>query len=193
MIKRIFRKPRFFRCAAALPILAALLALTAGLFFQQWLAAPRQATPAPLPAVELIDLDGRPQRLDAWPGKVLLVNFWATWCEPCRDEIPALNRLQQQYGGQGLQIVGIAIDDADAVRQFQATLPMAYPALLAPTQGIALMEQLGNRFGVLPYTAIFDRNGLVAQRHPGAITQQEAEAALAPLVAPGEQDGAHAK
>lgn len=166
-----------------LPILAALLALTSGLAFQQWLAAPRQEVPVRLPAAELAGLDGRPQRLDAWPGKVLMVNFWASWCAPCREEIPALNRLQQQYGGQGLQIVGVAIDDAEPVRQFQASLPMAYPVLLAPDVGIPLMEQLGNRFGVLPYTVVFDRHGQLVQRHAGAITPQEAEAAVLPLLA----------
>ncbi|BBL72536.1 TlpA family protein disulfide reductase [Methylogaea oryzae] len=192
MLEGIFRKLRFSRHAAALPVLAGLLALGAGVFFQQRLATPRQEAPVVLPAAELIDLDGRPQRLDGWPGKLVLVNFWATWCEPCREEIPVLNRLQQQYGGQGLQIVGIAIDEPEAVGQFQATVPLAYPSLLAPEQGIALMERLGNRFGVLPYTVIFDRNGLAVLRHPGAITQEEAEKALAPMLV-AERGEARAK
>lgn len=171
--------------ARILPILAAVLALTGGLALQHWLAA--NVPPQTLPAVQLTDMDNRPQRLDAWPGKVVLLNFWASWCEPCREEIPALNRLQRQYGDKGLQIIGVAIDDADPVRQFQASLPMNYPVLLAQDQGIALMEQLGNRFGVLPYTVIFDRQGHLAQRHPGAITQQEAEAALAPFLNNGSK------
>lgn len=167
-------------------IFSALLVIGAGWAFQQWLAKPRQeAPPIALPATVLADLDGKPQRLDAWPGKVLLVNFWASWCEPCREEIPALNRLQQQYGAQGLQILGIAIDEPDAVRQFQAQVPMAYPVLLAPDQGIRLMEQWGNRFGVLPYSVVFDRQGLLRQRHPGAISAQEAEAAVRPWLDSG--------
>jgi thiol-disulfide isomerase/thioredoxin len=177
-------------------IFSALLVIGAGWAFQQWLAAPRpEAPPIALPATALVDLDGKPQRLDAWPGKVLLVNFWASWCEPCREEIPALNRLQQQYGAQGLQVLGIAIDEPDAVRQFQAQVPMAYPVLLAPDQGIRLMEQWGNRFGVLPYSVVFDRQGQLRQRHPGAISAQEAEAAVRPWLDSGsaQPDGAGQK
>lgn len=164
------------------PIVAALLFLSAGLLFQQWLAPARQETPVSLPAASLTDLDGHPHSLTAWQGKVVLLNFWASWCQPCREEIPLLNQLQQQYGGQGLQLVGIAIDEAEAVRRFQAALPLAYPSLLAPEQGIPLMEHLGNRFGVLPYTVIADRDGRVVFRHPGAITLQQVQTALAPLL-----------
>lgn len=166
-----------------LPVIAAVLALSAGVALQHRLAASRPATVVTLPTLTLVDLDNHPQALSAWQGKVVMLNFWASWCEPCREEIPALNRLQQQYGGQGLQIIGIAIDDAEPIRQFQAALPMGYPVLLAAGQGIGLMERLGNRFGVLPYTVLFDRQGKMMQQHAGALSQPEAEALLQPLLA----------
>ncbi|TAN52728.1 MAG: TlpA family protein disulfide reductase [Methylococcaceae bacterium] len=165
-----------------LPILTAVLALTAGVAFQHRLTASRPASVITLPTQTLVDLEQRPHALTDWQGKVVMINFWASWCEPCREEIPALNRLQQQYADQGLQIIGIAIDDAEPISQFQAALPMDYPVLLAASQGIGLMERLGNRFGVLPYTVLFDRQGRMIQQHAGALTQQETEALLRPLL-----------
>lgn len=166
-----------------LAVVLAALALASGIALQQWLPSGKDA-PVPLPAMELPDLQDHPHRLDDWHGRVVLVNFWASWCEPCREEIPAFNRLQQRYGAQGLQIVGIALDDDAAVRAFQATQPMDYPVLLAPEQGAALMDELGNSYGALPYTAIFGRDGLLVYSHPGGITEAEAEEQLKRLLGP---------
>lgn len=164
-------------------VLAALLALAAGIAVQRyWIAA--ELPDAELPAVELLDLNEHPHRLDDWRGQVVLVNFWASWCEPCREEIPLLNQLQQRYAAQGLQVVGVAVDDEAAVAQFQTEQPLNYPVLLAPEAGFALMDELGDQAGVLPYSALFDRSGRLVRTQAGSLTAEQADALLTPLLAP---------
>ena len=114
-----------------------------------------------LPADTVLqDLDGQRHHFADWHGKLLLVNFWATWCTPCLDEIPDLIKAQQRYGAQGLQIIGPAVDDADSVRKMQSKMGMSYPVLIGtPEQLLGLMTQLGNTAGGLPYSILADGNG----------------------------------
>ena len=107
------------------------LALAAGVYVARslWLSVPA-ADAAALLAVALPDAEGQEQRLDQWRGKVLIVNFWATWCAPCREEMREFIRLQRADGAKGLQFVGIAVDQVDNVRQFAKEIELNYPALI---------------------------------------------------------------
>ncbi|HWP01601.1 MAG TPA: TlpA disulfide reductase family protein [Methylococcus sp.] len=101
------------------------------------------------------DLEGRPFRLSDRSARVLAVNFWASWCAPCWEEMPELDRLQRELEPRGLRIVGLALDERDAVEAFLRQHPVGYPVLLADERGYAFAARVGNRNGILPYTAIF--------------------------------------
>ena len=127
------------------------------------------------------DLDGKSRRLAEWQGRALVCNFWATWCAPCREEIPLLIAARQKYGPSGVEIVGIAIDNAAKVREFTSSLMISYPIFLAEANGLDLMRRLGNGAGGLPYTVVADRNGGVLHRKMGAFHQGDLDAILGPL------------
>ena len=121
--------------------------------------------------VTLKDLHGNPQPLDQWRGKVLVVNFWATWCEPCRKEIPEFIRTQDRYGSRGLQFVGIAIDQPDKVAAFVDELHINYPVLVGDLTAMELARGLGNRLGALPFTAVFDRHAKLVEVKTGLLDE----------------------
>ncbi len=124
-----------------------------------------------LPDVSFPNIDGQTQSIRQWQGKKLLVNFWATWCAPCRKEMPDLASLQTELQAQGLQVIGIAIDDAKSVRQYLQQNPVNYPILLAPDVGTLLSAELGNRMGVLPFSVFVGKDGIVEFTHTGLITK----------------------
>jgi thiol-disulfide isomerase/thioredoxin len=137
------------------------------------------------PGFRLPDLSGRHHAASDWQGKVLVVNFWASWCEPCRREIPAFAALQQRYRADGLQVVGIALDDAAKIAEFlrSAGIDPGYPQLMAPGgAGIELATAWGNAVGVLPYTVFVDREGRIAHAHFGELTLEAAAARVQPLL-----------
>ncbi len=108
----------------------------------------------------LPDVDGVQRSAGEWRGRTLLVNFWATWCAPCREEVPLLVAAQQAYGPRGLQVVGVAIDEVEAVRAFGAHFGINYPSLVAADQGFELMRRYGNP-GALPFNVVVDADGRV--------------------------------
>jgi len=108
------------------------------------------------------DLDGHP-----W-----LVNFWATWCAPCVEEMPMLSRLQQDYADAGLKVVGIALDDPDEAREFADSLSIDYPILVGLTDVILVGRKYGNRAGMLPYTVLVDAEGIIRWTHLGALDRE---------------------
>ena len=130
----------------------------------------------------LPDLARQEQRLDQWLGKVAVVNFWAPWCPPCRDEIPGFIHLQESLGGQGLQIVGVALDDEDKVRAYADETGINYPILLGGLKAVDLGKAAGNRLGGLPYTVVFDRKGNAIATLVGGVTQDRLEALVSPLL-----------
>ena len=132
----------------------------------------------PLFAATFPDLSGKPRRLAEWQGRAILVNFWATWCAPCREEIPLLVAARQKYGPKGLEIVGIAVDNVVKVVEFSIKYSIPYPVLLAEAGGLDLMRQLGNGSGGLPYTVASDRRGALVHRKLGALKQGELDAIL---------------
>jgi len=150
---------RLARTALVVAAAAALLAVTLRLR-----RPGDEASRPPAPAFAVTDLDGRRLALSDLEGKVVLVDFWATWCEPCREEIPALVSLQGRYGRQGLQIVGISLDDDPApVREFYARYHMNYPVALGSA---ALAQQFGGILG-LPVAFVIDRGGRMRVKHVG--------------------------
>ncbi|TAK88212.1 MAG: redoxin domain-containing protein [Betaproteobacteria bacterium] len=137
---------------------------------------------AELLAASYPDLSGQTRRLTEWRGKALLVNFWASWCAPCREEIPLLNAAQQQHSSAGLQVVGIGVDNAVNIGEFTKKVPIAYPVLIADAAGIPLMRELGNSAGGLPFTVLLDRQGRLAGHKLGAYSGPELQSALAALL-----------
>ena len=136
---------------------------------------------AGLLAARLTDLEGRPRRLLDWQGRALLCNFWATWCAPCREEIPLLVVAKQQLPPDGTEIIGIGIDRANNIREFAAKYNINYPLLVGDATVIGLMRGLGNASGGLPYTVALDRSGAVVRRKLGALTDAELRQVLASL------------
>jgi peroxiredoxin len=144
---------------------AAVLALAGGVSLAVWNQTPRDATA--LLSLSLPDTSGRQQSLGQWRGKVVVVNFWATWCEPCREEMPEFVRAQREFGARGLQFVGIAVDQPDKVEQFAKELDLNYPALIGGYGAVELSKTLGNQLSALPFTIVIDRKGMVARTQLG--------------------------
>lgn len=137
---------------------------------------------ADLLASRFPDLAGQSRQLLEWRGRSLVCNFWATWCAPCREEIPLLNAAQHKYGDKGIQFVGIAIDNAANVSEFGKSVKIAYPVLLAGSAAIELMRSLGNASGGLPFTVLLDRRGRLVGRKLGAFSAADLDAAVAGLL-----------
>lgn len=135
-----------------------------------------------VPEFTLPGLDGAPVSSRLWAGKVLVLNFWATWCGPCRQETPLFIQIQRELGGRGVQFVGIAIDDPVAVEQFSTKLGINYPILVGADDAIDLAKKLGNHLQGLPFTAVLDRSGKLAWVHAGEIKREALEQILHPLL-----------
>lgn len=119
------------------------------------------------------DLQGNFQALGQWDRKLLVLNFWATWCGPCTEEIPILAKLQSKFGARGLQIVGIAADSATNVSSFAQTTAINYPLLMDEAGALQLSKRLGNRLGLLPHTVMFGPGGEIIYTKLGAISEIE--------------------
>ncbi len=129
----------------------------------------------PRPAFTLPDLDGKLHNISQWDGKLLVINFWASWCEPCLREMPAFARLQQHYEDQGVQFIGIAVDNAADVSEFLDSMEprINYPILLGDEKTFATPVAYGNLYGILPHTVIVDKTGLIAYSHFGSLTYEQ--------------------
>ena len=135
---------------------------------------------------KLNDLQGQPQSLGQWRGKVLVVNYWATWCHPCREEMPGFSRLQDKFRDKGVQFVGISIDDAAKIVEFQKDTPVTYPLLIGDIESMKNSADLGNTRQALPFTAVFDRQGKLATTKLGRLSEKELEPVLAELASNGQ-------
>ena len=131
---------------------------------------------------QVTDLAGKRRNLLEWQGQVLVLNFWATWCEPCREEIPGFMQVRERLRRSGVEFVGIAIDQAAKVAHFAQTLNVSYPLLLAEASGLDLMRKLGNPSGGLPFTVIIGQTGGLVFRNLGALSKQIIEAKLLSLI-----------
>jgi peroxiredoxin len=134
------------------------------------------------PEFSLPDLGGVMHDIGEWDGRVLVLNFWATWCPPCREEIPQFVRLQRQYRERGLQFIGIALQPGDEVGGFVQELGMNYPVLAGEQEVVDIAQAYGNHVGALPYTVVIGRDGRVRRLHMGPIKGAELERLITPLL-----------
>ena len=144
--------------------------------------ADEPASNDPRVSFSLPGLDGKKHELKEWRNKVVLLNFWASWCSPCQTEIRDLVDYQTKYAAAGLQIVGIGLDDEVKLRNVQRSLEINYPVLLDNGPGPSLMSRLGNLQGVVPYTVVVSRKGSVVYTHAGLINKEIFTEAILPLL-----------
>ena len=169
-------------------VLTTIVGLTAGAggyAYSLWRSTghtPEAQSAEAMMAIRLPDLDGKLASLEQWRGKVLVVNYWATWCGPCRDEIPVFVRLQERYRDRGVQFVGIALDQPHKVRPYAAELGMNFPILIGDIGAIDLTRRFGNRAGALPFTVVIGRTAQIASSHLGAVTESMLEPLLTALI-----------
>jgi peroxiredoxin len=133
------------------------------------------------PDFSLPDLEGKLTSISRWDGQVVLVNFWATWCPPCRKEIPGFAELLAHYGKRGFQVIGVAIDRPKAVAQFTGELGIDYPQLVGRAAG-AVTDRYGNQQGALPYSVLIDRKGVIRFIKLGALHKSALKAELSKLL-----------
>ena len=165
-------------------IVAIAIAGSSGFALQQYLNQPQIKT-QPNPAIgyqrpefAAMDLNGEMRNIKEWDGKLIVLNFWATWCPPCLKEIPEFIELQEAYGDQGFQIIGVAVDDEEAVREYVEKVGMNYPSLVVQDEGVMLAKRYGNGIGALPYTVIINRDGEISNTIRGELSKIRAEELL---------------
>ena len=141
---------------------------------------PSHPIPETLPDVSLPDLNGTAHRLSEWAGKPLVVNFWATWCEPCRREIPLLEDLRHENRRNSYEIVGIAIDHLDSVAKYVRDMKIDYPVLVGERGGLEAAAAFGME-PVLPFTVFADAHGRIVTLKIGELHRDEAAFILARL------------
>jgi thiol-disulfide isomerase/thioredoxin len=173
------KQGRRFRVIGVVAVAAAV----AGYGVNIWRRAGSQAEAAgAVMSARLTDLHGKALSIDQWRGRVLVVNFWATWCAPCRDEIPIFIKLQQKHQARGLQFIGVAIDQREKVERFARDFAMNYPVLLGGIDMMELSRRAGNRLGALPFTIIMDRTGAIVSVQVGVLKEAKLEAMLQTLL-----------
>jgi peroxiredoxin len=155
---------------------AALAAGAAGVGVGAWrwrTQAPLDGAEAAFWASEWQGLDGQPLSMARFRDQPLLLNFWATWCPPCVEELPMLNRFYAEQRARGWQVLGLAVDQPSAVQRFLQRMPLDFPLALAGLGGTELSRQLGNPSGGLPFTVVFGRDGRVAHRKLGQVKPED--------------------
>jgi thiol-disulfide isomerase/thioredoxin len=154
-------------------------AATAQIVAEQPTAEDEASTlPDTLPDFTLGDLAGTPRSIRSWPGKSMIVNFWATWCAPCRREIPLLRELQKQHGGEGFQVVGVAVDVREDVVKFAKEIGLDYPVLIGEQDGIEAVNLFGQGSIGFPFTVFTDSQGRIVMFHLGEIHAEQANVLL---------------
>lgn len=171
----------------------AILGLAAGAAFYLYQQPSPTAAPAPppagppspiaklvatVPSFTLADRTGTMRSLADWQGKALIVNFWATWCAPCRKEIPLLQKLQRDHGDEGFQVVGIAVDFRDKVLAYADEMKIDYPLLIGEQEGLDAATAFGVEAVGFPFTIFTDTRGRIVVAHMGELTQPQADLIL---------------
>ncbi len=144
--------------------------------------APKSVIGTTVEDFSLSDSNGDLRSLSEWQNKIIVLNFWATWCAPCREEIPAFVELQQLYESKGLQFIGIALQEAEEVRGFLEEFKVNYPSLVGGDEVIQAAKRLGNDIGALPYTVIIDSSGEIVFTRRGPLSKTDAESLIISLL-----------
>ncbi|NOR20463.1 MAG: redoxin domain-containing protein [Xanthomonadales bacterium] len=173
-------------------VTVSLLALIAGFY----LSARLNTSPLPIPeapgkqslvghqqpAFELLSNLGEPVSNATFTGKTTLYNFWATWCVPCREEMPMLMELHSEYAARGFQVVGIALDELEPVNRFIKEINISYPILVGEVDVMATNADFGNISGVLPYSVLVDKNGIIRWQYAGEVDRDEISTLISSLL-----------
>ena len=117
--------------------------------------------------------DGQPQAMSSFRGKPLLLNFWATWCPPCVEELPLLDAFYQEQKAKGWQVLGLAVDQPSAVRKWLQAKPLSFAVGMAGLNGTDLSKSLGNLAGSLPFTVVFGTSGALLHRKTGKVSKED--------------------
>jgi len=141
-------------------------------------AAPALTLAATVPHFQLVDREGQFRSLKDWEGKSLIVNFWATWCAPCRREIPLLQRIARERAQEGFQVIGIAVDFRDKVLEYAEQMRIEYPLLIGEQDAMDAAAAFGVEVIGLPFTIFTDARGRVITLHMGELTADQAELIL---------------
>ncbi|KAF3997421.1 TlpA family protein disulfide reductase [Glaciimonas immobilis] len=136
-------------------------------------SAPKTPAVANLFARQMVEATGKPEDISHWRGKPLIVNFWATWCGPCVEEMPELNALRSELIKKDIHIIGVGIDSQDAIAKFAEKYKITYPLYVAGTDGTSLLAQFGNGAGGLPFTVLIGTDGQVKKTYLGSIKFDE--------------------
>jgi len=157
------------------------LALLAGIFSSQWISKTGLASDPSIKAFFANSWqtpDGKTANSENWREKVLVVNFWASWCPPCVEEMPTLDKISQEYAAKNVLFVGIGIDSPSNIREFLQKTPVSYPIVIGGLEGSNLAKQMGNSQGALPYTVIINPNGKSTFTKLGKISEDELKKAI---------------
>lgn len=129
-----------------------------------------------------LDNAGKPVSAADYDGKVLLLNFWASWCAPCVEEMPMLSRLQETYSARGLQVLGIALDEPERAAAFAEDMALAYPVLLGAADVVVTGRRYGNSSGMLPFSVLIDQQGVIRWTHLGLLESEIVEQKIQSLI-----------
>lgn len=169
------KKALIFACVAV-------AAIAAGLFARQYLVRAEAGQPVAQLDFSLPDLAEHTQSVAQWRGKIVIINFWATWCPPCLQEIPEFIKLQAEYQERGLQFVGIAIEEKQPVQDYLQRVHVNYPVLIGGEGAAMLAQQLGNVINTVPFTVIVNQQGQIVHRQLGELSRQKILEVVEPLL-----------
>ena len=159
-----------------------LFALIVGIVSSQWVFKKSEAIPDPAVTLFLENdwqtPEGKPINTKHWQGKILVVNFWGSWCPPCVEEMPTLEKLQQEFFQQNVLFIGIGIDSPSNIRDFLLKTPVSYPIANGGVQGSAMYRALGDTQAALPYTVVIDVNGKIKSTRLGKIQENDLRRAI---------------
>lgn len=178
----------------AIYVAVAVFSMVAGIFTAQWLQNQDDKTsqipnstsqigvPEIRPNFTLRNLEGKEKSLSDWDGKVILLNFWATWCPPCRKEMPDFIALRETLANQPFEIIGVAIDRPEPVQDFIDEIGVEYPILLAELEGLKIMKEYGNNLTTLPYTVVIDQQKRIVKAFRTEVSKQQILAVVQPIL-----------